>query len=377
MGAGRSASMDDGGDASDGMAAHGTTAATAATTQLARRFAAPACSAPPRRCAWRGRVGRALSTALLLLLFVLGACGPRVMVAPTDAGRYAVQRDIPYAEGNPRFALDLYRPVDPPGVVAAPRPMLVFIHGGVWTVGEKDEPLSAAIPEDLAARGAVVVVPNYRLWPEAVFPDFMHDAAAAVAWAERNAAAHGADPEAIFLAGHSSGATMAMLLGLDRRYLDAAGASGSVPAGLVGISGIYKPWFFEHRIMRPIFGPRPDRAVILPASHLRPGMPPTLLLSGRWDFRAVPTNSIELAAAMRAAGGEAEVRLYDGIGHLDILLAGLWLPSLAPTADDIAAFVRDHHARIIARRTRAALQELAEAPHTAVQQRPGTGTGAP
>lgn len=306
----------------------------------------------------------------LLLVLALCACGARTTVAPTDAGRYRVQRDIQYAEGNPRFALDIYRPVDPPGIAVAPRPMLVFLHGGVWTVGEKEEPISAAIPEDLAARGAVVAVPNYRLWPEAVFPDFLYDAAQAIAWAERNAAAHGADSEAIFVAGHSSGATMALLVGLDRRYLDAAGASRAVPAGMIGVSGLYTPWFFEHWLMRPIFGPKPDRALILPASHLRPGMPPALFLSGKWDFRVAPSNSIDLAAAMRAAGGQAEVRLYDRIGHLDIVMAGLWLPSLAPTADDIAAFMRDHHARIVARRSMTALEETAEAPHIAPQQRP-------
>lgn len=299
---------------------------------------------------------------LLVLLLAIGACAPRQSVAPTDAGRYRITRDIAYAEGNPRFTLDLYRPVDPPGQPPPRRPLLVYLYGGLWTIGDKEEPMASAIPEDLAARGAIVAVPNYRLWPEVTFPAFLDDAARAVAWAEQHAAEYGGDPRAVFLAGHSTGATMAMLLALDRRYLDGAGASPGVPAAVIGLSGVYEPWLFEHRVMRPIFGPAPDRQRTMAANNLRPGMPPALLLAGGWDWTVEPRNSTDLAAAIRGAGGEAEARLYPGIGHLDILMAGLRMPSFAPTADDMADFIRRHAA--------APLQNSSPAPQMASQQQP-------
>lgn len=312
---------------------------------------------PPARHALAG---------LLALLIALAACAPRSHVAPTDAGRYRITRDIAYAEGNPRFTLDLYRPVDPPGQTPPRRPLLVYLYGGLWTVGEKEEPLASAIAEDLAARGAIVAVPNYRLWPEVTFPAFLDDAARAMAWAERNAADHGADPRAIFLSGHSTGATMALLVALDRQYLDRAGVSPAAPAGVIGLSGVYEPWLFEHRIMRPIFGPAPDRRATMAANNLRPGMPPALLLAGGWDWTVDPRNSTDLAAAMRAAGGEAEARLYPGIGHLDILMAGLRLPSFAPTADDMADFIRRHAAGAL----QSPWQNPGPPPHTASPQQP-------
>ena len=70
-------------------------------------------------------------------------------------------------------------------------------------------------------------------------------------------------------------------------------------AGVIGLSGIYEPWLFEHRVMRPIFGEAPDRQRTMAANNLRPGMPPALLLAGGWDWTVEPRNSTDLAAAMR------------------------------------------------------------------------------
>ncbi|MDB5373615.1 MAG: hypothetical protein JWP04_2257 [Belnapia sp.] len=288
---------------------------------------------------------RRLLASLALLLLLASGCGPRTLMMPTD-GNYDIERDVAYAAASPRQGLDIYRPRQP---AAGPRPLVVYLYGGLWSMGEKEEPIAVALPGALAARGAVVVVPNYRLYPEAVFPGFMEDAAAAIAFARRNAAAYGADPRSIFIVGHSTGAYMAMLLGLDRHYLRDAGFGEPPPAGLVGLSGVYEPWLFENRALRPIYGPSPDRAVILPVSHIHPGMPPSLLLAGSWDLTVDPGNTTRLAAAIREADGEAEDKLYRGIGHIDILMAGPWMPSLAPTANDVAAFIRDRHAAALAR----------------------------
>lgn len=283
--------------------------------------------------------------SLALFLALAAGCGPRTLMTPTD-GAYDIERDIAYAATSPRQGLDIYRPRQA-GV--GPRPLVVYLYGGLWSMGDKEEPIADALPVALAARGAIVVVPNYRLYPEATFPGFIEDAAAAIAFVRRNAIAYGGDPRSIFIAGHSTGAYMAMLLGLDRHYLAEAGFGELPPAGLIGLSGVYEPWLFETRAMRPIYGPSPDRAVILPVSHIHPGMPPSLLLAGSWDLTVDPGNTTRLAAALREAGGTAEDRLYRGIGHIDILMAGPWMPSLAPTANDVAAFIRDRHAAILAR----------------------------
>ncbi|WP_149539546.1 alpha/beta hydrolase [Siccirubricoccus phaeus] len=262
------------------------------------------------------------------------------MMAPVE-GSYRILRSLPYAEGNPRFTADVYVPH---GAAPGGRPLIVYFYGGLWTVGTKEEPTSATLPEDLAARGAVVVVPDYRLYPEVAFPAFIQDGALAVRWAAEHAAEWGADPSRIYLAGHSTGGYMALLIGLDRRYLAEAGFGDHRLAGLIGVAGIYERWLFEHRIMRPIFGESPDRRVYLPASHLGRTPPPMLLLAGRLDVIVTPDNSEKLAEAARAAGGEVELKLYGGVGHEGILMAGPWLPSLAGTPNDIADWVRRREA---------------------------------
>ncbi len=108
-----------------------------------------------------------------------------------------ITRSVAYA-GRPRHTLDICRPVD---AVAAP--VVVFFYGGGWRHGNKR--LYRYVAKALARRGCVAVVPDYRVYPEARYPDFIEDAALAVRWLKDNAARFGGDPEKIFLQGHSAG----------------------------------------------------------------------------------------------------------------------------------------------------------------------------
>ena len=101
----------------------------------------------------------------------------------------------------------------PRAAAAKSRPVILFFYGGSWNSGRRQGYAFAA--RALAARGFVVIVPDYRLVPDAVYPDFLRDCAAAVRWARRNAGAHGGDGERIVLVGHSAGAYNAAMLALD------------------------------------------------------------------------------------------------------------------------------------------------------------------
>ena len=78
-------------------------------------------------------------------------------------------------------------------------PVLVFFYGGSWQSGSKED--YAFVGQALAAQGFVTVLPDYRLYPEAPFPGFLEDGAAAIAWVRDNIAAYGGDPRRIVLAG--------------------------------------------------------------------------------------------------------------------------------------------------------------------------------
>jgi acetyl esterase/lipase len=119
------------------------------------------------------------------------------------------QKDIAYADGHARQVLDVYRPSG--GCAGAP--VLLQIHGGGWVVGNKHE---QALPlvYHLAARGWVVVTPNYRLSPKARFPDHLVDCKRALAWIRANIATHGGDPSFVAVTGGSAGGHLAALMGL-------------------------------------------------------------------------------------------------------------------------------------------------------------------
>ena len=119
------------------------------------------------------------------------------------------QKDIAYGDCHARQVLDVYRPSG--GCAGAP--VLLQIHGGGWVVGNKHE---QALPlvYHLAARGWVVVTPNYRLSPKARFPDHLVDCKRALAWIRANIATHGGDPSFVAVTGGSAGGHLAALMGL-------------------------------------------------------------------------------------------------------------------------------------------------------------------
>jgi len=252
----------------------------------------------------------------------------RVISALSSRQGYTTTSDIPF--GTAGLRLDVYTPGD----MRADAPMVIFIHGGGWATGWKDE--YRFIAEALTSAGMLVVVPDYRLNPAVVFPTFVQDGAEAVAWASRNLAGH-----PVFLAGHSAGAHIAALLNLDERYLAAAGVSPGAVAGMIGLSGPYDFLPLTEERYKRVF-PEATRAASQPIAFVDGSEPPMLLLTGDADTTVKPGNTTRLAAAVTARGGKATVRIYPGVGHLGTMMAlARVLPyAKPPVRDDIVAFVR-------------------------------------
>lgn len=235
------------------------------------------------------------------------------------------------------LALDLYVPeiFAPSGERA---PVVVFFYGGSWRGGARADYRFAAA--GLARLGAVVAVPDYRVYPQVRFPDFLTDCAAAVGFIAGVAARYGADPGRIFLAGHSAGAYNAMMLALDPIWLAAQGLSPSRLAGTIGLAGPYDFLPMTGPDIRAVFGPAADTPISQPIHFVRPGAPSALLIAGARDRRVAPRNTASLAARLRACGVAVETRCYRGIGHVGVLLAlAPALRWLAPSARDIARFL--------------------------------------
>jgi acetyl esterase/lipase len=279
--------------------------------------------------------------ALITALGATAACsGLAVLNAAEPAGGVAVVRDIAYGPG-PRGRLDVYRPARGEG----PAPVVVFFYGGGWDSGRKD--LYAFVGRALARRGLVAVIPDYRVYPEARWPDFVQDSAKAVAWARVHAAEHGGDPGELYLMGHSAGAYNAVMLAVDRRWL---GAEGLDPRrdlkGVIGLAGPYDFLPLRSDRLKVIFGPEAQRPDTQPINHVDGANPPLLLVTDVADKVVDPGNTTRMAARVRAAGGPVETRAYAGVSH-SLMIAAVAAPLrfLAPVFDDAVGFVQAHARR--------------------------------
>jgi acetyl esterase/lipase len=276
--------------------------------------------------------------ALLAALPFLTACTPSLgtfdAFAPRDAGAARVARDVAYAEG-PRRRLDVYAP----RASAGPLPVIVFIYGGSWNSGDKDD--YEFVGAALASRGFVTVLPDYRLVPEVRFPGFLEDCAAAVRWVSDHVNEYGGDPQRIVLVGHSAGAYNAIMLALAADYLRNVGVDADSIRGAVGLAGPYDFLPFDVDATRNAFGQAPDSQLTQPVRFGRADAPPLLLLWGEDDTTVGPRNLESLARVQRAAGGEVETEVYANVDHVGIMLA-LSRPfrRRAPVLNDVTAFAR-------------------------------------
>ena len=288
-------------------------------------------------------------TTLGLLAAVAGAAA-LVASAPSRALNLLAAVDSRQAGANlaygplPRQRYDAYRPPGTPP--RAGWPLVVFFYGGSWNRGERAD--YRFVGEALAARGMLVLVADYRLYPEVTYPYFLHDCAAAVAHALAQARSLGADPGRVFVMGHSAGAYNAAMLALDPRWLRAAGREPAELAGWIGLAGPYDFLPITNPDARPVFH-HPD--VPLDSQPIRhaaaaPGLPVFLCAAARDDLVNPVRNTRGLAAALQAAGRPLTLRLYDRVNHMTLVGAfAAPLRWLAPVLDDVAGFVAATPAR--------------------------------
>ncbi len=273
--------------------------------------------------------------ALLVALLTSGCSPAGLLNATISRSDLRITHDVAYGT-DARQKLDIYRPEG-----GATLPVIVFFYGGSWNAGSKASyPFVAAT---LAQRGHVVVVPDYRLYPQVRFPAFLDDCARAVAWTQAHLASIGGDPARVFLMGHSAGAYNAVMLALDPHYLAAAGTSRDRLAGTIGLAGPYDFLPITGPEVRAVFAPADDGPASQPITYADGHAPPLLLLAGTDDDTVKPRNTTALAARVRAAGGSVADRIYPGVGHIGLVIALAPLfRGKAPVLADVDAFVAAH-----------------------------------
>ncbi|MET0946745.1 MAG: alpha/beta hydrolase [Flavobacterium sp.] len=207
---------------------------------------------------------------------------------------------------NERCVLDIYYPKNTKGFAT-----IVWFHGGGLTGGSKE------IPEALKNKGFAIIGVNYRLSPKVKAVKCIEDAAAAIAWAFNNIAGYGGDTSQIFASGHSAGAYLALMNGLDKKWLQKEGIDANKIAGLIPLSSQCIT-HFEIRRENGIPEKQPTIDAFAPLFHVRSDAPPILLITGdrelemlgRYEENAYMERMMKLV-------GHKETKLYelDGYGH--------------------------------------------------------------
>lgn len=266
----------------------------------------------------------------------LAACSPiKVLNALTPNSTFTKTSAIAYGD-DPRQKLDIYRAV--PAVPNAP--VVVFFYGGSWNSGSKDD--YSFVGEALASRGIVVVIADYRLYPQVRYPAFLQDGAKAVAWTYNHAAEYGADPQQLYVMGHSSGAYNASMLALDGRWLKEVGLAPSIFKGWIGLAGPYDFLPIENQDVRPVFFFPDSPPESQPINHVSRDAPPTLLMASTDDNLVNPTrNTAGLARKLREAGVPVEAFYFTRTNHAT-LVASFAKPLrwLAPVLNQVTAFIQ-------------------------------------
>jgi len=218
-----------------------------------------------------------------------------------------------------------------------PLPVVVFIYGGGWRDGSKDQ--YAFVGRALASRGYMVVLADYRLYPEVKFPDFLEDSAKAVAWVHDNIAPLGGDPDRIFLSGQSAGAYNVMMLALDRQWLGQLGKTPDMIKGVAALAGPYDFYPFKTETTKNSFGSYHTPKMTQPVNFVRADAPPLWLSTGIDDTQVKPRNSRTLRDKILEHGGDAEYTEYPDMDHIEIMMAiSKPFRNKGPVLEDMIAF---------------------------------------
>lgn len=249
---------------------------------------------------------------------------------------FRIETDLAYGPED-RQKLDIYTPRG-----GAPKATVLFLYGGSWTSGTKS--LYRFLGQALAGRGYQTVVADYRLAPAVGYPAFVEDTARAFAWVKAHIAEHSGDPSRVILMGHSAGAYNVAMIAIDPVWLAPYGLKPRDALGVLSLAGplVFNP--LKTASTRPIFENAPDiekaRPIKLAAAGAKDA-PPFLLMHGTADSTVKPSNSVEFAAQMTAAGGTAAIKTYEGAGHLTVVTCFAWpFRWRAPCLDDADVFFR-------------------------------------
>ncbi len=218
--------------------------------------------------------------------------------------------------------------------------MLLFIHGGSWTNGSKND--YRFVGESFARAGYVTGVMSYRLAPQHRYPAYIQDAAQALKFMRDHAADSGGNPGQLYVMGHSAGGFNAVELVDNARWLGEVGIPVTDVKAVVGVAG---PYSYDYRNLPSAnaFPVGSDPADVMPSFHVRRDAPPHLLLVAANDEVVEAANADKMEAALKVAGVPVTKTVLPGLNHYTIVARSpASLTFLGKTRQDALDFMAAH-----------------------------------
>lgn len=249
---------------------------------------------------------------------------------------YELIKSIPYSLSRPSLCtFDLYIPEqNPTGSL-----IIYFVGGGLKKCNKNAQPL----PPALADLGYAVAVPEYRIFPEAKYPQFITDAAEAVCAVLTEIKNRTDAIKNVYIGGHSAGAYLSMMLAFDERYLGRHGIPTDLAAGYLFLSGQPTKHF---SVLESEGRDKTDIVVddTAPLYHLPESgrsVPPMLVVSSNRDMAARLEQNLLLCASLRARGHKDAVTFVNlgdyGHGEMVREVPGKGIPVLRVIDEFITA----------------------------------------
>jgi len=288
----------------------------------------------------------------LTFLFVCFAVWVMATEAAAQAPKSAYAQEptfanVPYVpDGGVRQQLDIYLPANYQEVEKLP--VLVWIHGGSWQSGSKNDmklilslmPLMMGGKKNFVGQGYACVSINYRYIQQAAFPAQIEDCKAAIRWLRANAETYNLDPDRIGVWGVSAGGHLAAVLGTSSHKKEfEVGENLDQSSAVQAVCDIFGPTDFIVMFDEPtpdliellggrdidalarlaLGGPISENRELLvlmgPISHITKECPPFLIIHGSEDKIVPVSQSTRFYDALQKAGVESEIVIKEGAGH--------------------------------------------------------------
>ena len=263
---------------------------------------------------------RLITAAVILFAAISASAQPH----PQDEG-YNYVRNIPYTSADEedayrkeRCVLDIYYPETDKGFAT-----LVWFHGGGLKGGNKE------LLEGFRRQGFAVVSVNYRLFPKCKCPDYIDDAAMAVAWVYDNIEKYGGVKEQIYVSGHSAGGYLALMVALAKEYGQKYGFDPDKIAKYYPVSG----QTVTHYTIRKERG-LPDGIPVIdeyaPMTHAGRGGSPMILITGDRELEMLARyeENLHLQALLENFKHDSVLYEMQGFNHVTVLAPAMSMISM-------------------------------------------------